>query len=112
MAKASQSNKLGAWTFVIGGIVAIIFGFLGSITATVGWILMVIGLIVGLLNIADEEVQPFLMSGVVLIIAAAFGQSTVSVIPTASNILSALLFIFVPATIIVALKNVFSLAKH
>ena len=75
-------------------------------------VLVVIGLIVGLLNVGDEEVMPFLMSGAVLIIASAFGQTATSVIGLLSSILDALLLIFVPATIVVAIKNVFSLAHR
>ena len=74
--------------------------------------LVVIGLIVGLLNIADKEVAPFLMSGVVLIIASALGGSIMSDVPYVGAVLDALLAVFVPATVIVAIKNVFSLARN
>ena len=106
------SNMLGSWAFLIGVILAIILGLFGVITSTIAIILVLIGLVVGLLNIADKEVQPFLMSGAVLIIAAAFGQQVVATIGFLDNILEALLLVFVPATIIVALKNVFSLARR
>ncbi|MEK6926341.1 MAG: hypothetical protein AABW50_03625 [Nanoarchaeota archaeon] len=110
MAK-KQSNMWGSWAFLIGVILAVVFGLAGVMTSTLMIILVIIGLLVGLLNIGDEEVQPFLMSGAVLIIAAAFGQQAVGAISFLENILSALLIVFVPATIIVALKNVFSMAR-
>ena len=106
-----SSNFLGSWAFLIGVILAIVLGLFGAITATITIILVIIGLAVGLLNIGDEEVSPFLISGAVLIIASAFGQEVVSNIAAFERILEALLVIFVPATIIVALKNVFSLAR-
>jgi len=65
-----------------------------------------------LLNVADKEVKPFLLSGVVLIIASALGQNVTGGIQVLDNILQALLAIFVPATVIVAIKNVFSLARN
>lgn len=111
MAK-KQSNMWGSWAFLIGVILAVIFGIAGIMSSTLMIILVIIGLIVGFLNIGDEEVQPFLMSGAVLIIASAFGQQVVGTISVLENILSALLLVFVPATIIVALKNVFSMARH
>ena len=111
MAK-KQSNMWGSWAFLIGVILAIVFGLTGVMNSTLMIILIIIGLLVGLLNIGGDEVQPFLMSGVVLIIASAFGQQVVSTIPLLERILSALLLVFVPATIIVALKNVFSMARR
>jgi uncharacterized membrane protein len=104
-------NMLGSWAFLIGVILAIILGLFGAITSTIAIILVLIGLVIGLLNIGSDEVQPFLMSGAVLIIASAFGQQVVATVGFLDNILEALLLVFVPATIIVALKNVFSLAR-
>lgn len=109
---ASKGNRLGAWTFLIGAIVALVFGAFGSMTLGVAWLLVVVGLVAGFLNIADEETKPFLMSGAVLIIASALGQQALEIIPMFANILNALLLIFVPATVIVAIRNVFGMARH
>jgi uncharacterized membrane protein len=111
MAK-NKGNKLGSWAFLIGVILAIVLGLFGALNQNMILILLVIGIIVGLFNIADEEASPFLISGAVLIIASAFGGDVIGSITILSNILEALLVVFVPATIIVALKNVFSLAKR
>ena len=106
-----MGNFIGALAFLIGVVLAIIFGIFGSLTATIITILVVIGLIVGLLNIADTEASPFLISGAVLIIATSLGGNVFGTIPVLGNILDALLAIFVPATIVVAIRNVFSLAR-
>ncbi len=111
MAK-KKSNMLGSWAFLIGVVLAIILGLFGVLSQTMTIVLLVIGLIVGLLNVGDEEVEPFLISGAVLIIASAFGQQVVSSVTAFENILQALLVVFVPATIIVALKHVFTLARR
>jgi len=91
-------------------------GFTGNYSGTIAWVLVVIGLLVGLLNVNDKEVQPFLLSGLALIIASALGASIVASIPKAgpimASVLASLLIVFVPATIIVALKNVFSLSRN
>ena len=102
----------GSWAFLIGVIFAVIFGALGSLDTWVLWLLVIAGIIVGLMNIADEEVSPFLLSSIALIIAAAFGGSVLDVIPLLGGILNALLVLFVPATIIVAIKHVFSFAHQ
>ena len=108
----SKGNRLGAWTFLIGAIVALLFGVFGTMTLGVAWLLVIVGLVAGFLNIGDEETKPFLMSGAVLIIASALGQQALEIIPMFANILNALLFIFVPATVIVAIRNVFGMARR
>ena len=111
MAKG-KGNLIGGWAFLIGVVIAVILGAMGSVTGTFLTVLVVIGLIVGFLNVADDEATPFLMSGIALIVASAFGGSSLSSIAIAEQILDALMAIFVPATIIVAVKNVFSLARR
>lgn len=114
MAKSNSGNIIGSWAFLIGVLLAVVFGLLGngSLDSNVVTILAIIGLIVGLLNVVDEETSPFLMSGAVLIIAGAFGKDNIAGVRWINDILQALLIIFVPATVIVAIKNVFSLAKR
>lgn len=111
MAKKRGGSVLGSWAFLIGVVLALILGLFGVMNMTWIYVLVFIGLIVGLLNIADEEVHPFLWSGIALIIASALGQGVMQQIGILNNILDALLAIFVPATIIVAIKNVFAMAK-
>lgn len=108
----NKGNLLGSWAFLLGVILALVLGFLGSLGPTWVYVLVFVGLVVGLLNIADNEVQPFLWSGIALIIASALGQGVTQQVPRLYGVLQALLAIFVPATIIVAIKNVFALAKN
>jgi len=103
-------EKLGSWAFLIGVILAVIFGVVGGGT----WLpilLIVLGLVIGLINITDKEVIPFLWAGTVLVIVSAFGGQVFNNIGFMAAILANLLMLFVPATIIVALKSVFSMAK-
>lgn len=109
---AKNINLIGSWAFFIGVILAIVLGIMNTLSGNMLTVLVIIGLIVGLLNVTGRETQPFLMSGLVLIIASVFGSSMLSSISWAERILSALLVIFVPATIVVAVKNVFNLAKN
>ena len=111
MAK-KKGNRIGSWAFLIGLVVAVIVGLMGQLGPNLLLALVLIGLIVGLFNIADEEVTPFLMSGTVLIIATAFGGQLLSSVNYIGPVFDALLVLFVPATIVVAIKNVFQLATH
>lgn len=105
-------NLIGGWAFLIGVVLAIVLGAIGTITPTLMWVLVLIGILVGFLNISAEETEPFLMSGTVLIIASALGQNVIGVSSLFNSILSSLLLIFVPSTIIVAIRNVFNLARR
>ena len=112
MEKTRSMDVLGKWAFLVGVLLAVVLGVLGPVTGTWAMVLVVVGIIVGLLNVADREVMPFLMSGAVLIIASALGGNLMGNVPYVGSVLDALLAIFVPATVIVAVKNVFSLAKN
>ena len=118
MPKKGAGNLLGAWAFIIGVVLAVIFGLFAvpAVATWLPWVLVIVGLLVGFLNIADVEVQPFLIAGAILVIVANFGLDVFATIlmgqkAILANILGNLLMIFVPATIIVALKSVFSFAK-
>src|SRR3989338_7740051 len=83
MAKGEMSNKLGAWAFIIGALVAVVLGAL-SATAGTTWVvglLLVLGVVVGLLNISEKEIVPFLVASVAFLVAApAFGAAVGSVV--------------------------------
>ena len=112
MAKTRGVDIVGKWAFLIGVILAVVLGLFDPVMGNWAIVLVIIGLIVGLLNVTDKEVAPFLMSGAVLIIASALGGSLMSDMPYVGAVLDALLAVFVPATVIVAIKNVFSLARN
>ena len=109
-----KENYIGAWAFLIGIILALVVGLVGSLSSNtvILGLLVILGLIVGLLNISKKEINAFMLSGIVLIIASFFGASILSPLPKSTDVLAALLTLFVPATIIVAIKNVFMLAEN
>jgi hypothetical protein len=113
MAKTNLGDLVGGWAFLIGVILAVVVGFFPNV-GTAGTIttLVVIGILIGFLNVGDKETTPFLLSGLVLVLISNAGADAMSLVPFVSGILSALMAIFIPATIIVAVKNVLSLAKR
>ena len=106
-----KNNFLGGWAFLIGVVIAIIAGIFGPLSSTIAVVLVVIGLIVGLLNISAKEVSPFLLAAAVLVIVSAFGKDVLSIIPVLAYILDAIMVLIVPAAVIVAIREVFTLAK-
>ena len=113
MPKANK-NVLGAWAFLIGVILAIIIGLLGLEATTGRWAigLVVLGIVIGLLNVGGAELKDFLLVGTVLVIVSSFGGQILLGVQYVGAILQALIVLFVPATIVVALKGVFALAKR
>ena len=118
----SRENLIGAWAFLIGIVLAVAVGiFAGSHTSPwVLGILALLGFVVGYF-VAEKNVQTFLIASVSLVIVSFAGIQGlvldaairgVEIGKLVSSVLGALLVLFVPATIIVALKTVFALAKR
>ena len=113
-----MAKSFGAWAFLIGLILAVIIGLAtrGNLGSGVAVILVLLGLIIGFLNVTAKESQPFMMAGVILVIVSSFGGNVIgnlaAIGPYLGGALDAMLVLFVPATIIVALKSVFELARN
>jgi len=115
--KVMKKNLLGSWSFLVGIILAVLLGlgFTGSYQTQMLWAVFLLGVVVGLLNVTAGEVGPFLTSGTILVLVSFLGvQAGIfeAVAPAIFNILTGILTLFVPATIIVALRAVFVLAKR
>lgn len=119
----SKTELIGAWAFLIGVVLAIVLGIFGASNSIVLALLIIAGILVGLLNVTDKESSGFLLAAVSLVLVSWLGQDSLSAFANVAigtieigkmltGILSALLILFVPATIIVALKSVFDLAKN
>ena len=123
----ARENSIGAWAFLVGVILAILIGLsttMISIPALTVYskqiyaILIIIGIIVGFLNVSGKDSQTFLLAGTILVIVSKFGMESVrgtligiGIGDLVTSVFAALLVLFTPATIIVALKTVFSIAK-
>jgi hypothetical protein len=110
--------KVGSWAFIIGVVIALIVGIVNKgagndVTTTV---LVILGLIVGFLNVTGRETTPFLLAAVALVIVTSpnLGGGSLggvaSVGPYLQGILGAMTIFVIPATIIVALKAIWALA--
>ena len=103
-------DMIGKYVFIIGLVVA----FLASIVTAYGWIawvLAVLGVIVGFLNISSEETHTFLISGIALLLVATSVQ-VLPIIGAVVSVIAANLIAFVaPAMFVVALKALFETAQ-
>ena len=111
-----NDNLIGSWSFIIGVVAAVILGIgiPAEYKTVLVWILFLLGIVVGMLNVTAAETQSFLTAGSILALMAFLGVQVgvFSVAPMVSNVLSAILTLFVPATIVVALKAVYVLARE
>jgi len=121
MVMMARENLIAAKVFLAGVILAIAVGITTreKISPFILGLLALVGVIVGFF-VAEKDVQTFLMASVSLVIVSYSGISGLvinsAVLGTGmakslSSTLAALIAMFVPATIIVALKTVFSIAR-
>ena len=106
-----MANVIGRWSFVGGVILAIIFGIFG-LSQTIVTILLVLGLIIGLLNVTGKETHNMLIASVALVLVSALGRNVISAIPQVVPVLDAINVLVVAATIIVALKTIVGVTKN
>jgi hypothetical protein len=77
----------------------------------VAWILALLGLIVGFLNVGEKETQGFLMAAIGLILSATAIQAIPFVGVVLTRIVAYLVVFIAPAVLIVALKSLLVTAK-
>lgn len=116
-----MEKKVGEVSFVLGVVLAVIIGLIGGYLGTLGpWLislLVLLGLIVGLVNISGKETKEFVWMAValVLVIYAGGASGTLTNVlyigEYLSGVLNAVMAFVVPATVIVALKEIYFLAQ-
>lgn len=116
MAKKSPSGveKLGHYAFFAGIILAILASLVPQLRGDISvWILVILGVVVGLLNVTAKEVGVFLIATMALIMASAASALSLAVIWSGlTSILGNIIIFVAPAAIIVALKAVYVLAEE
>ncbi|MEK6892158.1 MAG: hypothetical protein AABX25_03160 [Nanoarchaeota archaeon] len=116
-----MGSKLGRWAFIIGVLLAIVVGVfsanLSGYAGTLSLVLVVLGLVVGFLNITEKETTPFLIAAAALMLTATSVDTLKSIDLGMSlgnylaGIVSQIAVFVAPAAVIVALKAINTLAK-
>lgn len=102
--------SIGHWSFILGLIISVIAGFGGQIPALMT-VLIVLGLIVGFLNVTEKESTAFLVGVIALLLIGLSGLATVSYISWAVPILINVIAFIGAAGLVVAVKQVLFVAK-
>lgn len=116
-------QRVGAWAFLLGVIIAIIAGIVAvAVTATSAWVILVLvilGLIVGFMNIQDKQITAFLIAAIALMVLGATSGTVLGELNTLiaglgsliNEILGNIAIFVAPAALVVALKEVINLSK-
>ncbi len=123
----SHENSVGAWAFLIGVVLALVAGIFTTLlpipaliaySAQIYSLLVLLGVLIGFMIVRGKDSQTFLIAGFIIVVVSKFGMDSISgsligigLYDIVNSIFSAFFVLFVPATIIVALKTVFSIAK-
>lgn len=105
--------KTGHWAFLIGIALAVIAGVVPQLqTPTVTWVMVLLGLVVGLLNITAKETQEFLIATIALVLVSSAASNIVALGVMMSSILMNIVTFVFPAALLVALKAIWELASN
>jgi len=117
-----RKGKLTQWAFLLGAIISVLVGVLAALQSSFAankWIpviLVVLGLIVGLVNVTSKEVVGFLVAAIALVAFSSSGLSTLdNLIPKLGTLLGsavqAFAFFVGAAAVVVAVKEACMLAS-
>ncbi|MEJ2304604.1 MAG: hypothetical protein P8Y14_24020 [Anaerolineales bacterium] len=105
-----NTATIGKWAFIVGLVIAVLAGLFFQPTWAI-WVLAILGVIVGLLNITAEDTRSFLLAAIAFTISAT-ALNTIPVVGTAFSLVLPFVVAFVAgATIVVAFKELFQAAR-
>ena len=117
--KSNIRSMIGFWAFSIGLVVAIIVGIMAALGMAASFmpeiiiVLIILGLIVGFLNITAKEILLFLVATIALIVVGGvFAPLSVFAIGNMlDNILALIATLMAPAAIVAAIKALWAVGR-
>lgn len=118
----ANQQAIGSYAFLIGILIAVIAGAaagaVAGYEALILLALVILGLVVGFINIADKEVQGFLIAGIALLMVGIPAGSLIQLDTLLnglgtilSKILQMIAVFAAPAVLVVSLKAFYNLSK-
>jgi hypothetical protein len=112
-------HKIGSSSFIVGFVLSLFVGvvqtYFGKVSAVTVSTVILMGIIVGLINITGKESINFLLATVALVIVTKIGgdilMKVITIGPYLENIFNSIMIFVSAATMIVALKLIYDLAK-
>jgi hypothetical protein len=103
-------GQIGKWAFIVGFVICVVAGLLIA-EPWMYWVLAVLGLIVGFMNITGAETKTFLLAAIGLMLSA----SSVMAIPligvAVTAIVANIVAFIAAAVLVVSLKSLFEVVK-
>jgi len=119
LAKKNRDSwaRVGAWSFLAGLVIAVGAGILYPETSSgTVFILGILGILVGILNIGDREIIQFLVAALTFMVASTSLLGVFAVVPTLGPYVPAILnniVVFVgPGAAVVALKALYNVSQE
>ena len=103
-------DKVGRWAFIVGLVLCVLAAFLSF--SWFSFVLVILGLIVGFLNVTSKEAQGFLIAAIALTISASAVQSLPLVGELVTNIMAGVVVFVSPAILVVAVKALLETAQN
>ena len=105
----SKLGNLRKWAFIVGIVMALIASF-GDNLAWTAPVLVILGIVVGFLNVDSKETQSFLLAAIGLV----FSATSIDVLPyvgeAAATLTGNIVAFIAPAMLVVALTTLFRTA--
>lgn len=111
---------MGSYAFIVGVLLSIVLGFMAPQAWMIA-VLAVLGLVVALMNITDKEVHGYLLANVAIMVGAGSFSTMLTTLSVPlglggiatmlQGILANLVFFVTPGAVLIALKEVYSMAK-
>ena len=105
-----MKEQIGRWAFIIGLVISVLAGLINIGTAGLAW-LVVLGIIVGFLNVSGKEVMGFLLATVALMMVGNVGLSLPGIGSFVTSVVSAFISFTAGAAVVVAIKELFVITK-
>jgi len=111
--KARVVGLVGFWAFIVGLVISVIAGLVLPGNAIVVLILVILGIVIGFLNISPKETQALLLAAIALIVVGnAFAPLKFLGIDTMiAGILAYITVLVAPAAVIAAIKTIWAIGK-
>jgi ATP synthase protein I len=103
-------GQMGKWAFIVGFVICVVAGLLIA-ESWMYWVLAVLGLIVGFMNITGEETKTFLLAAIGLMLSATSVMAIPVVGVAVTAIVSNIVAFIAAAVLVVSLKALFEVAK-
>ena len=105
-----NTDIIGRWAFIIGLVIAVLAGLFFQPDWAI-WVLAILGVIVGFLNVSAKETRSFLLAAIALTVSAT-ALNSIPIVGTAFSLVLPFVVAFVAgATIVIALKELFQTAR-